>query len=80
MSTAYENVCIGEGAGGGIVHANNSIAIGVATAGPFADFSNTCFIGSIHGQMVSDPGSAQQVYVDVNNNVGIIASSRLIQA
>jgi hypothetical protein len=65
-----------DGAGGGIVHANNSIAIGVAAAGPFADFSNTCFIGSIFGQLISDPGSQVPVYVDQFNVVGVFNSSR----
>jgi proteasome assembly chaperone (PAC2) family protein len=67
---------VGNGAGSGIVHAHNSIAIGVPAAGPFADFNFTCFIGSIHGQLIGDPASAQAVFVDVNNNVGIVASAR----
>jgi trimeric autotransporter adhesin len=72
-----DDVVLGHNAGISIVHASNSIAIGVPAAGPFADFSFTCFIGAIHGQLVGDPGSAQAVFVDVNNNVGIISSSRV---
>jgi hypothetical protein len=67
---------VGSGAGSGIVHASNSIAIGSPATGPFADFDNTCFIASIHGQPVSDTGSAQAVYVDQFNVVGILPSSR----
>jgi uncharacterized coiled-coil protein SlyX len=70
------NVAIGDEAGTSIVHASHSIAIGVPAAGPFADLDNTCFIGSIHSQPVSDPGTQQAVYVDQFNVVGIFNSSR----
>ena len=73
------NVCIGNNAGDGIVSANNQIAIGVAAAGPFADISNTCFIGSIFDQPVSDSGTAQDVYVDTNNVLGFLPSSRRVK-
>src|SRR5205807_10020535 len=76
ITTGAENVCIGDGAGGGIVTANHSIAIGVPAAGPFADLSTTCFIGSIFGQPVSDPGTQVAVFVDQFNVVGIFNSSR----
>jgi type I site-specific restriction endonuclease len=48
----------------------------VAFQGPFADFDDTCFIGSIFGEIVSDPGSQTAVFVDQFNVVGIFNSSR----
>jgi hypothetical protein len=71
-----DNVAIGHNAGIGIVHASRNIAINVEEAGPFADFDDTCFIGSIFGEIVSDPGSQTAVFVDQFNNVGIFNSSR----
>lgn len=71
-----DNVAIGHNAGIGIVHASNNIAIGVEEAGPFADFDNTCFIGSIFGEAVSDPGTQVAVFVDQFNVVGVFNSSR----
>ena len=44
--------------------------------GPFAVLDNTCFIGSIFGEPVSDPGSQTAVFVDQFNVVGIFNSSR----
>jgi hypothetical protein len=70
------NVAIGHNAGIGIVSASNNIAIGVQEAGPFTDFDNTCFIGSIFGEIVSDPGSQTAVFVDQFNVVGIFNSSQ----
>jgi hypothetical protein len=69
------NVCIGDYAGSTIVHSSNNIAIGVPGAGPFTDISNTCFIGSIWDEPVSDPGSAEAVYVDQYNVLGFLPSS-----
>src|SRR4029453_16307708 len=54
---------------------SNCIAIGAPGDGPFATFDNTCFIGSIYGQAVSDPASQVPVYVDQFNNVGVFNSS-----
>ena len=71
------NVAIGDEAGTGLgPSVNNCIAINVPGAGPFATFDNTCFIGSIFDQPVSDPGTQEAVFVDTNNVVGIFASSR----
>jgi hypothetical protein len=71
------NVAIGDEAGAGLgASVNNCIAIGAPGAGTFAVFDNTCFIGSIHGEPVSDPGSQQAVFVDQFNVVGVQASSR----
>ena len=70
------NVCIGDEAGTGLgASVNNCIAIGAPGAGPFATFDNTCFIGNIFGENVSDPGSQVPVYVDQFNVVGIFSSS-----
>jgi uncharacterized coiled-coil protein SlyX len=76
------NVALGENAGTSIVHGSNIIAIGANVTGgsPFTDFSDTCFIGSIFGEPVSDPGSQVPVDVDQYNVVGISnPSSRKIK-
>ena len=71
------NVAIGDEAGTGLgASVNNCIAINVPGAGPFATFDNTCFIGSIFDQPVSDVGTQEAVFVDQFNVVGISASSR----
>ena len=71
------NVAVGDEAGTGLgPSVNNCIAIGAPGAGPFAIFDNTCFIGSIFGEPVSDPGSQVAVYVDQFNVVGVFNSSR----
>jgi len=71
-----DNVVLGHNAGIGIMHASRNIAIGTEVAGPFTDFDDTCFIGSIFGEIVSDPGSQTAVYVDQFNNVGVFNSSQ----
>jgi hypothetical protein len=73
------NLCLGNGAGSGIVSASNQVAINVPAAGPFADISNTCFIGSIFDQPVSDAGTAQDTYVDQFNVLGFLPSSRRVK-
>ena len=71
------NVAIGDEAGTGLgASVNNCIAIGVPGAGTFATFDNTCFIGSIFDEPVSDPGTQEAVFVDQFNVVGIQSSSR----
>ena len=71
------NVAIGDEAGTSLGESvNNCIAIGVPGDGPFAVLDNTCFIGSIFGEAISDPGTQVQVYVDQFNVVGIFNSSR----
>ena len=71
------NVAVGDEAGTGLgVSVNNCIAIGAPGAGPFAVLDNTCFIGSIFGEPVSDPGTQTAVFVDQFNVVGIFNSSR----
>ncbi len=71
------NVAIGDEAGTGLgASVSNCIAIGVPGAGPFAVLDNTCFIGSIFDQPVSDVGTQEAVFVDQFNVVGISASSR----
>jgi hypothetical protein len=62
------------------VSVDNCIAIGALGAGPFATFDNTCFIGSIFGEPVSDPATQVPVFVDQFNVVGVFnASSRKIK-
>ncbi|HEY4271936.1 MAG TPA: tail fiber domain-containing protein [Candidatus Udaeobacter sp.] len=71
------NVAVGDEAGTGLgTNVNNCIAINVPGAGPFAVLDNTCFIGSIFDQPVSDAGTQEAVYVDQFNVIGIMASSR----
>jgi hypothetical protein len=71
------NVAVGDEAGTGLgASVNNCIAINVPGAGPFATFDNTCFIGSIFDQPVSDVGTQEAVFVDQFNVIGISASSR----
>ena len=66
------NVAVGDEAGTGLgASVNNCIAIGAPGAGPFAVLDNTCFIGNIFGQPVSDPGTQTAVFVDQFNVVGI---------
>jgi trimeric autotransporter adhesin len=70
------NVAVGDEAGTGLgASVNNCIAIGAPGDGPFAVLDNTCFIGSIFGEPVSDPGSQVPVYVDQFNNVGVFNTS-----
>jgi hypothetical protein len=77
-TTCASNVAIGDEAGTQVTTASHVIAIGagVTGGGPFANLSNTCYIGSIHGEPISDPGTQQAVYVDANNVVGVMSSSR----
>src|SRR6267143_3867243 len=71
------NVAVGDEAGTGFgVSVNNCIAIGAPGAGPFAVLDNTCFIGSIFNQPVSDVGTQEAVFVDQFNVVVIFNSSR----
>src|SRR5438309_1350661 len=71
------NVAVGDEAGTGLgASVNNCIAINVPGAGPFATLDNTCFIGSLFVQPVSDVGTQEAVFVDQFNVVGISASSR----
>jgi hypothetical protein len=70
------NIAIGDEAGTGLgPSVNNCIAIGAPGDGPFATFDNTCFIGQIFGQAVSDPATQVPVYVDQYNNVGVFNTS-----
>jgi trimeric autotransporter adhesin len=70
------NVAVGDEAGTGLdPSVSNCIAIGAPGAGPFAALDNTCFIGSIFDQPVSDPSTQVPVYVDQFNNVGVVNTS-----
>ena len=71
------NVFVGDEAGTGLdPSVNNCIAIGVPGDGPFTTFDNTCFIGNIFGEAVSDPDTQTAVFVDQYNVVGVFNSSR----
>ena len=70
------NVAVGDEAGTGLgPDVNNCIAIGAPGAGPFVVLDDTCFIGSIYGQPVSDPATQVPVYVDQFNVVGVFNTS-----
>jgi len=70
------NVAVGDEAGTGLdPSVSNCIAIGAPGEGPFATFDNTCFIGSIFGEEVSDPATQVPVYVDQFNVVGVFNTS-----
>ena len=78
-TTGGSNVAVGDEAGTAVVAGSNIICIGAGVTGgggPFQDFDNTCFIGSIFGEPTSDPGTQTAVYVDQFNVVGIFNSSR----
>ena len=73
------NVAIGDEAGTAVVHGSNIICIGAGVTGgggPFEDLGDTCFIGNIFGEPVSDPGTQTAVFVDTFNVVGVFNSSR----
>jgi len=71
------NVAVGDEAGTGLgTNVNNCIAIGAPGAGTFATLDNTCFIGSIFDEPISDPGTQEAVFVDQFNVVGVAPSSR----
>jgi hypothetical protein len=76
------NVAIGALAGESVVHGSNIICIGAAVTGgggPFADTSNTCFIGNIYNRPVSDPVTATAVFVDQFNVLGFNPSTRRVK-
>ena len=77
-TTGFSNVAIGDEAGTDVVAGSHIICIGadVNGGGPFADFDNTCYIGSIYNEPVSDPGTQLAVYVDQNNVLGFAVSTR----
>ncbi len=81
ITTGFSNVAVGDEAGTDVVTGDHIICIGadVTGGGPFVDIPNTCFIGSIFGQSVSDPGTQEAVFVDQFNVVGIFNSSQRYQ-
>ena len=75
-TTGSFNVAVGDEAGTGLAASvNHCIAIGAPGAGPFATLDDTCFIGSIFNEPVSDPSSQVPVYVDKFDNVGVFNTS-----
>src|SRR5262249_40577952 len=61
---------------------SNIICIGADVTGgggPFADASNTCFIGNIYNRPVSDPVTATAVFVDQFNVLGFNPSTRRVK-
>jgi uncharacterized coiled-coil protein SlyX len=80
-TTGSSNVAIGDEAGTNVVVGSNIIAIGagVVGGGPFADLDNTCYIGSIFNEPISDPGTGQAVFVDQSNVLGFNPSTRRVK-
>jgi hypothetical protein len=72
-TTGGSNIALGRLAGTGVATANNVICIGALVDG--ADVSNSCYIGSIHGQTV-DSGTGLSVFVDSAGKLGTTLSSR----
>jgi hypothetical protein len=66
--TGSENTAVGAGAGSSVSTASNVICIGAVGA----DVSNSCFIGNIWTQ----PGGTQAVYVNSDGKLGALVSSR----
>src|SRR5436190_1029063 len=80
--TGSFNVAVGDEAGTAVVAGSNIICIGAGVTGgggPFQDISNTCFIGSIFNEPVSDPGSATAVFVDQFNVLGFNSSTQRVK-
>jgi hypothetical protein len=77
-TTGSSNVAIGDEAGTDVVTGSHIICIGAGVngGGPFTDLDDTCYIGSIWNEPVSDPGTQQAVYVDQNNVLGFMVSTR----
>jgi hypothetical protein len=70
ITSGSNNVCIGTGAGTIITESNNVICIGTNVAG--ANVENSCYIGNIWTQ----PGGTQAVYVNSEGKLGAQVSSR----
>jgi hypothetical protein len=77
-TTGSSNVAIGDEAGTDVVTGSHIVCIGAGVngGGPYADLDNTCYIGSIYNEPVSDPGTQQAVYVDQYNVLGFAVSTR----
>jgi trimeric autotransporter adhesin len=70
-TTGTGNTALGFGAGDNVTTANNVICIGAGING--ANVSNSCFIGSVFGQ-ISSGGTA--VFINSGGKLGTITSSR----
>jgi hypothetical protein len=68
-TTGSNNIALGSFAGQAVTTSSNVICIGVQGS----DTDNSCFIGSIFGQTTSS-GSA--VFIDANNKLGTMTSSK----
>jgi len=68
-TSGSNNIAVGEFAGLAVITSNNVIAIGVQGQ----DISDSCFIGNIFNAMAPS-GSA--VFIDANNRLGTITSSK----
>jgi len=68
-TSGSNNIAVGEFAGLAVIASNNVIAIGVQGQ----DISDSCFIGNIFNAMAPS-GSA--VFIDANNRLGTITSSK----
>jgi len=73
-TTGSDNVALGISAGFAQTTGSGNVYIGVNVNG-IAGESNTCYIDSIFGQAV-DPASGSAVFVDSNNKLGTMVSSK----
>src|SRR5262249_8839154 len=71
ITTGFSNSVIGARAGSAITTANNTICIGANVAGE--NVSGRCYIGGIYGAASS---GGLPVYVNFNNKLGTLTSSR----
>jgi hypothetical protein len=73
-STGNDNTAIGAGAGDGLVTGNGNVYIGRNVLGQSTE-SNTTYISNVYDSITT----ARQVYVDANNKIGTLASTRRVK-
>jgi hypothetical protein len=74
QSTGNDNTAIGSGAGYDLVTGNGNVYIGEAVVGQNSE-SNTTYIRNVYDSITT----ARQVYVDANNKIGTLASTRRVK-
>jgi hypothetical protein len=73
-STGNDNTAIGAGAGNDLVTGNGNVYIGRDVLGQNSE-SNTTYIRNVYDSITT----ARQVYVDANNKIGTLASTRRVK-
>jgi len=74
QSTGSDNTAIGYGAGYDLVTGNGNVYIGTDVGGQNSE-SNTTYIRNVYDSITT----ARQVYVDANNKIGTLASTRRVK-